>query len=714
MIQNHELKLAYDFVNYTNRNIFLTGKAGTGKTTFLHRLKAESHKRMVVVAPTGVAAINAGGVTIHSFFQMPFGPIIPESYSKNARNNENSLLNKKFNKKKINIIRSMDLLIIDEISMVRADLLDGIDQVLRKYKNRSLPFGGVQLLMIGDLQQLAPVVKHDEWDILKPYYHSMFFFSSLAFKQSQAISIELKHIYRQNDDFFIKILNEVRNDRISQQTLMELNKRHIPSFDPKTEEGYIRLTTHNANANSVNETQINKLQTEEHSFEAEVTGIFPEYAFPTAADLKVKIGAQVMFVKNDSSPDKLYYNGKIGTIADIDDDLIYVQCPDEPNPLAVDQELWNNVKYEINETTKEIEEEIVGSFLQYPLRLAWAITIHKSQGLTFERAIIDAQAAFAHGQTYVALSRCKTLEGLVLSSRISSNAIICDQTVNGFNQQLEENQPNEKDLDLSKKNYQLALLNELFNYRQLYYQLNKCHDILQENATVILGDLPERISEIRKLVDSELIPVSEKFSQQIHYLAIDNMNVETNTPLQDRLQKACEYFLGKTEQLIKQALISASFESDNYAVSKAVNERLKNCNELIGVKIYCLKACKDGFVVKEYLTIRAKALLQKSDFPVKSGTATKEVKTAHPDLYKALQSWRKEVSHEKDISLYQVATQKVLISITNVLPRTSTELSDIRGVGKKTVKNYANELLEIVNGYCREKGIGTPADQSLF
>ncbi len=714
MIQNHELNLAYDFVNFTNRNIFLTGKAGTGKTTFLHRLKAESHKRMVVVAPTGVAAINAGGVTIHSFFQMPFGPIIPESYTQNARNNENSLINKKFNKKKINIIRSMDLLIIDEISMVRADLLDGIDHVLRRYKNRTKPFGGVQLLMIGDLQQLAPVVKNEEWEILKPYYNSMFFFGSKAYQQSDAVSIELKHIYRQNDDHFIRILNEVRNDRISQETLMDLNKRYIAGFDPKTEEGYIRLTTHNANANQINESQLKKLEAKSQSFEAEVTGIFPEYAYPTAYDLEIKIGAQVMFVKNDSSPDKLFYNGKIGTISDIDDGLIYVQCPDEANPIAVDQELWNNVKYNINESTKEIEEEIQGSFLQFPLRLAWAITIHKSQGLTFERAIIDAQAAFAHGQTYVALSRCKTLEGLVLSSRISSKAIICDQTVNGFNQQVEENQPNEKDLDQSKKNYQLSLLDELFTYNQLNYQVNKCFDIIEENESVILGNLKEKIDDIRKLVQTELMPIADKFKIQIRHLAINNPHVETNIPLQERLQKACSYFLEKTEQQIKQVLDNSSFETDNFGVKKAINERMTNIQEQVMVKTYCFKACKDGFVIQEYLTIRAKALLQKVNLPFRATAGKKDVKTDHPELYKKLQAWRKATSHEKDLSLFQVATQKVLISITNSLPKSTSELESIRGVGKKTVKNYASDLLKIVNEYCREKGIGAPAEQELF
>ncbi len=444
-MQNPELKLAFDFVQYTNRNIFLTGKAGTGKTTFLHKLKETSHKRMVVVAPTGVAAINAGGVTIHSFFQMPFGPILPGR----LESSEKSII-QKFNKKKINIIRSLDLLVIDEISMVRADLLDGIDTVLRRYKNKTLPFGGVQMLMIGDLQQLAPIAKDNEWNLLKEHYDTIFFFSSKAYTQSNAISIELKLIYRQQDNNFIKILNEIRDDKLSVESFQELNKRYIPGFSPEKEDGYITLTTHNASANRINDEQLKKIKTKIHTFEAEVNGHFPEYSFPTDQHLKLKVGAQVMFIKNDISPEKLYFNGKIGTIVNIEDHLIYVKSKDEDNQIEVGQVMWDNVKYTINETSKEIEEEVAGSFIQYPLRLAWAITIHKSQGLTFEKAVIDAQAAFAHGQTYVALSRCKTLEGLILSSQISSNGIICDSTVGNFNREVEENQPDEKTLNTLK------------------------------------------------------------------------------------------------------------------------------------------------------------------------------------------------------------------------------------------------------------------------
>lgn len=409
MKTNEELELAYKFVRNTDRHVFLTGKAGTGKTTFLHRIRNEVPKRMVVLAPTGVAAINAKGVTIHSFFQMPFGPILPNSVNQNKANQ------RKFNKSKINLIKSLDLVIIDEISMVRADLLDGIDQVLRCYKNPNKTFGGAQLLMIGDLQQLAPVIKPGDWNLLSPYYDTVYFFNSRAFQQAQTVSIELHHIYRQRQDTFIDILNQIRNNQLSKEAAELLNQRYLPNF-PSLQPGYITLSTHNNRANTINEKALEQLNSKIQMFQAKIEGKFNEFAFPTAERLFLKVGAQVMFIKNDSNPEKRYYNGKIGTITALYSDKVLVQCtPNEPL-IEVRRETWQNIQYKLDPQSKEIKENIAGSFEQIPLRLAWAITIHKSQGLTFEKAIIDAEASFAHGQTYVALSRCTSLEGIVLKS----------------------------------------------------------------------------------------------------------------------------------------------------------------------------------------------------------------------------------------------------------------------------------------------------------
>lgn len=317
---NPQLALAFEFIQHTNKNIFLTGKAGTGKTTFLHRVKEESHKRLAVVAPTGVAAINAKGVTIHSLFQLPFGPIIPGQTQQNDANRRY-----KFSQKKINLLRSLDLLIIDEISMVRADLLDGIDEVLRRYKDRNQPFGGLQLLMIGDLHQLPPVVKEEEWHLLSPHYKTPYFFGSIALGQTDPIQIELKHIYRQSDDTFIKLLNKVRNNQIDQSVLETLNSRFIPNFKPNQEESFIILTSHNRTANGINAEQLGNIQAPVFTFKAEVNGAFPEYAYPTEETLYLKKGAQVMFVKNDISSEKLYFNGKIGQITKIEEDTIKVK-----------------------------------------------------------------------------------------------------------------------------------------------------------------------------------------------------------------------------------------------------------------------------------------------------------------------------------------------------------------------------------------------------
>jgi ATP-dependent exoDNAse (exonuclease V) alpha subunit len=403
MTTNPELELAFEYVNATNRHIFLTGKAGTGKTTFLHRIRDQVPKRMAVVAPTGVAAINARGVTIHSLFQLPFGVLTPDRIRA-------ELPKRRFSGKKINLLKSLDLLVIDEISMVRADVLDALDAVLRRYRRNRRPFGGLQLLMIGDLHQLPPVVKDQDWEQLRPHYDTAYFFGSLALRQAKPTVVQLKHIYRQSDGHFIDLLNKVRNNRIDATVLEQLNSRYRPDFRPYGEEGYITLTSHNRTARAINTEKLAELPGQATVFQAEVNGDFPESMYPNEPELHFKVGAQVMFNKNDSYPDRLYYNGKIGRITAIAGEEITVQCPGEA-PITVGPVAWENRKYSINSVTKEVSDSIVGTYTQHPLRLAWAITIHKSQGLTFERVVIDAEAAFAHGQVYVALSRCKSFEG---------------------------------------------------------------------------------------------------------------------------------------------------------------------------------------------------------------------------------------------------------------------------------------------------------------
>lgn len=703
MIHNPEIDLAFDFVQNTNRNIFLTGKAGTGKTTFLHKLKEISPKRMVVVAPTGVAAINAGGVTIHSFFQMPFGPILPDS----LMDSENNVSVKKFNKKKINIIRTLDLLVIDEISMVRADLLDGVDQVLRRYKNPRLPFGGSQVLMIGDLQQLAPVVKGNEWDLLRNHFDTIYFFSSKVFQQANVLGIELKHIYRQQDNNFITILNEIRDNRLSENSLTKLNARYQENFRPGLDEGYITLTTHNAIANRINDEKLESVKAKVHSFKAEIKDNFPEYSYPTDEVLRLKIAAQVMFVKNDSSPEKRYYNGKIGTVSRFDEHIIYVKCPDENEPIAVEPEIWENIRYSINEKTKAIEEEVTGSFTQYPLRLAWAITIHKSQGLTFEKAVIDAQAAFAHGQTYVALSRCKTLEGLVLGSRLNNHAIITDQTVGAFNKQVNDNPPDQNTLADSKKDYVLSLLEELFSFYQIEYYIKKALQQTGVNLSIIHGNVQAPLTKMQNGGTQILNDVSKKFASQLRQVA----ETQDNDLFQIRIKKASAYFLEQTDLLLWKPLEKISFDTDNRLVKKDLKEAFSKIKELLSIKIACLKNTIHGFNTKDYLEVRAFAALEKVEVDRVYESGHVPNISSNPILYKRLSIWRNSKAEEQDVPAYFLFSQKALIGISNELPATSAQLKNIKGIGPKKIIEYGEAILEMVTSYCTENNILLKPDQ---
>ena len=459
-------KLAEEFISQTSRAVFLTGKAGTGKTTFLKHIKETTSKKTVIVAPTGVAAIHAGGTTIHSFFQLPFSPFIPEIQKGSERSADMSdkyslLKNLKIESEKRNLFRVLELLIIDEVSMVRCDVLDAIDTILRHFRRRPFtPFGGVQVLFIGDMFQLPPVVPDDQWAILGNYYEGPFFFHARVIEQSKPLYLELKKIYRQTDELFIRILNNIRNNEVEEEDLIRLNQRYLPEFEPPPDEYYITLTTHNHKADSINAAALEKLSTPLFSFEGEIEGDFSERNFPTDRVLNLKEGAQVMFVKNDMEKVRRYYNGKIGTIKHIETDRIVVVFPNEAAELIVGKDTWNNIRYTVDPTSNQVEEEILGTFTQYAIRLAWAVTIHKSQGLTFERAIIDAGKSFAAGQVYVALSRCTSLDGVVLCSRIFRNSIMTDERVIRFAR--EESSPEELTPILEESRYQ-NVINSLLN-----------------------------------------------------------------------------------------------------------------------------------------------------------------------------------------------------------------------------------------------------------
>ncbi|HEX7585659.1 MAG TPA: HRDC domain-containing protein, partial [Prolixibacteraceae bacterium] len=709
---NPQLELAFNFLQYTNQNIFLTGKAGTGKTTFLKNLKKLSPKRMVVVAPTGVAAINAGGVTIHSFFQMSFGPQIPVDPDQQRQMTFPADGNvaagiKRFSREKINIIRSLDLLVIDEISMVRADILDGIDEVLRRYKNRYKPFGGVQLLMIGDLQQLAPVVKEDDWAILKPYYDTCFFFSSHSLKRSRFVGIELNHIFRQSDQRFIDLLNKVRENRMDMVTLQELNKRYIPGFNPEEKEGYITLTTHNYQSQQINDLKLGGLKTKSYRFTAEVKGEFPEYSYPTDPELALKVGAQVMFVKNDT--EKRFYNGKIGKITAIEDDLVHVLCPGETFPIEVERAEWQNAKYSLNETTQEIQEDVIGTFTQFPLKLAWAITIHKSQGLTFEKAIIDARASFAHGQVYVALSRCKTLEGLVLSSPIADFSVKNDTTVIQFTDDVERNQPGPAELEQSRKEYVQQLLSDLFDFKPMQRQIHYLQKLWEEHSAQLLGTLKTQLQSMTQPLQTELIEVSSKFDNQLRQLISTTPNAEENEQLQERVKKASGYFSEKLDQVISQPFSESTFDTDNKVIRKSFNDAADKLRKEIHTKKVCLELCKNGFNIKPYLETKSKSAIETPETGSKGqSSGSSSSFTMHPEFYSKLKKWRSEKAEFLNVEISRIIPQKTMHEIVQTLPATRAELKSVKGMGGTRLQQFGKDILEQVIAYRRQKGLDLP------
>ena len=591
MEQNSELALAWQFIENTGTHLFLTGKAGTGKTTFLRRLKQESPKRMVVLTPTGIAAINAGGVTIHSFFQIPFAPYVPESsFSTNAT------YRFRFGKEKINIIRSMDLLVIDEISMVRADLLDAVDEMLRRYRDHHKPFGGVQLLMIGDLQQLAPVVKEEEWQMLKKYYDTPYFFSSLALKQTEYCTIELKKVYRQNDGVFLDLLNRIRENHCDSQVLEALNRRCLPDFQPRKEEGYIRLVTHNYQAQRINNYELEQLPGRSYAFRATIDGKFPEYSYPTDEVLELKKGAQVMFVKNDSSGEHRYYNGMIGEVTAVSASSIEVRAKDSGEDFLLQEEEWANAKYVLDEESKEIVEDIEGTFRQFPLKLAWAITIHKSQGLTFERAIIDASSSFAHGQTYVALSRCKTLEGLVLSAPLSARAVISDREVDRFTETARRNEPDEQRFHSLQRAYFHELLTGLFDFQPLEQVLQHYVRLIDEHLYKLYPNQLTAYKEEMERFREKVIKVAQKFGMQYNRLIDAAQNYATDKTLQERIVAGAKYFKKEMEPQYLALIGDHVLATDNKELKKQLSKAKEELNTIFLQKDDLLAyAIENGF-----------------------------------------------------------------------------------------------------------------------
>lgn len=609
---NRELNIARRIVEETGANLFLTGKAGTGKTTFLHNLKQRSQKRMIVLAPTGVAAINAGGMTIHSFFQLPFSPFIPGQGFIGEEKRYN-----RFSKEKRRLITSLDLLVIDEISMVRPDTLDAIDSLLRRIRANQQPFGGLQLLLIGDLRQLAPVVTPEVWNFLSPHYSSPYFFESVALKEAGYYTVELQTIYRQQDPEFISILNEIRDGKANLKTLQLLNKKYTSSSDDNASNA-ICLTTHNRISDQINFVHLASLEEEVYTYNAVITGKFPESSYPADKTLNLKKGARVMFIKNDSGIDRQYYNGLIGTVTRLTSKNVTV-TPDDPNlsPIEIGQMECDNISYVVNEETKQIEETVEGSFFQIPLRLAWAITIHKSQGLTFERAIIDANLSFAPGQLYVALSRCRSLQGLSLKTRLTQNAIIVDPTVNSFIEKASRTTPTEDKMALLRDEFFRRLLAELFDFQPLSIAFADFTRVMKQYVAPAHPYLLDRYRNGELFLTQKILEVGNRFNSLYTASRLDSDHTITNETFKQKIAGGCSYFLGNLDK-IASLLKATPTNLDNKAHQKQLDNVMDILQFNLFVKTRLLEGIrKEGFSVPVLLRIKAEATLEATATPRK-------------------------------------------------------------------------------------------------
>lgn len=701
MESNPELELAWQLVEYTGVNVFLTGKAGSGKTTFLRSLRERSTKRMVVLAPTGVAAMNAGGVTIHSFFQLPFAPFVPESHFGGEAKYQY-----RFGKEKVNILRSLDLLVIDEISMVRADLLDSVDDVLRRYRDRHKPFGGVQLLMIGDLQQLSPVVKEQDQQLLSPYYDHFYFFGSHALAQAGYVTVELTKVYRQSNAEFLNLLNCIRDNRVDASVLNRLNRRCLPDFAAEQPRGYIYLTTHNQKANDLNTARLEQLAGEPQVFRAEMEGDFPVYMYPTEEELVLKVGAQVMFVKNDISGQHRYYNGMLGRIISLSAIGPVEVETEDGQQIALDREEWTNCKYSLDPETKEITETILGTFKQYPLRLAWAITIHKSQGLTFDKAIIDVRQAFAPGQAYVALSRCRSLEGLVLSAPVEASSIISDRIVTDFVDHIPAQIPDASRMAALQQAYFEDQVAGLFGFARLSRLF---HTYLRLVDEYLYRLYPQFLSSLKAQANGpvkELVDIGTKFVSQCSRIIAASADYTHDAYLQQRFRAASAY-LHKPVAALLSLLEENPVTTDNKVVKKRLDEA--SAELLMELRL------KDGlliwtgehdFIVADYLKRKNRLTIELSEAPKAAKKKTSKEKKAevpqdvlHPALFEALRAWRASKAAELGLPAYTILQQKALLGIANLLPDTLDFLLTIPYLGKKSVEKYGEELLALVHDY---------------
>lgn len=717
---NPKLALAFQLIEQTGLSLFLTGRAGTGKTTFLRNLRQESSKRMVVTAPTGVAAINAEGMTLHSFFLLGFAPYVPDVLRKGHEGTSRPTSPFRYTKTRLRIIRSLDLLVIDEISMVRADVLDAVSDALCRVRRNPLPFGGVQLLLIGDVQQLAPVALDSEWELLRQVYATPYFFSSKAFSRLAFTTIELDHIYRQKDAHFIDLLNRIRTGQVDRDCLARINSRYNPLADQQPDDDTIILTTHRYQADHINSQRLDALPGPESCYDAVIQGDFPESSYPTDQLLVLKEGAQVMFAKNDTSESKQFFNGKMGHIQALEEEVIWVTCPGEDNLIRVTPETWTNMRYTLNTSTNAIEEEVLGQFTQFPLKTAWAITIHKSQGLTFDKVIVNAADAFAHGQVYVALSRCRTLEGLQLSTPVRAHTLMADACVEQFEAHALQQALLPQQVEQARRDYFIGLLGELFDYRSLYTALGRLAEFCRDRLGTLYPALWPRWEAYMKDFTLEVVRYEETFRKQLQRLVQATPAYEQDERLQERIQKGLAYFSSKIGGRAVSLIRDSRVELDNTQTQRELAQYCEAALEALVLVSHTHKMMlQEGFSIKGYAQAKVTAVttdtrkMLKKEAParpekqqprpeINNDPQTSPKSAADfpvPELYDVLKAWRKDQAQERNIPVYTILRQRAFHEILLRLPRSEAALLDIPGIGKVFAERYGHQILELIAEY---------------
>lgn len=698
-------RVVEDYIKNTHRSIFVTGKAGSGKTTLLQKLQKDSTKQIVVAAPTGVAAINAGGTTLHSLFQLPFTPFLPTEEMK-----KQLLASIQMRKERRSVIYNMDLLIIDEVSMVRADLLDAIDTLLRHFRYQpNTPFGGVQLLLIGDLFQLSPVVKESEWHILSEYYQGVYFFHSKVFKQLNMLHLELDKVFRQKDRIFIDILNQVRNNQLTQQSLHTLNQRYKPDFKNTNKDYHIILTTHNARADEVNNKELNNLWRREYVYKAFIEGDFAEKNYPTEEELVLKKGARVMFVKNDNQQPRQFYNGQIGIVVALSKQSIVVES--EGEQITVNQMEWENIRYEVDEQTNTIKENVIGKFIQYPLRLAWAITIHKSQGLTFEKVQLDVEAAFAFGQVYVALSRCRSLEGVILMNPINTRSLENDREILAFERTKTPIDNIQQQLNTEESNYLLQLTYGIFDFDVQLKQLQRIQELKQVHQNSLLQVDSNYIQHCNQVL-STCNAISMDFKKQIAGI------YKQTDYLHQRLQAAYTYFEKQMGDMLHE--MKVPFLTDNKSVAEEADVMLENFYNSLQRKCELMKAMAEEWTSESYFYAKNKTIslwnkttLTTAHFEQQNDEHSTDA-IHYPKLFQMLQSYRIQKAKTQQIPAYMVLSTNALIEITNNLPQREKDLMQIKGIGKVKVEKYGKDIIEIIDQFTAENQLEGIVAQKMF